>query len=279
MSLIMYSHFHKQFPFNFNSSWMRAVYTGGREEQINPPDPYSPYIDINKSGDTINSFRHYFPNLTENQFLTMMGFLATEYFLWKQHSNDVDFIGCGSYRRYLFLKRNGPLNQNVIFSEINNETCQFLSDDESKENALNILQSADVICNHNTILSNTVEEQYLEWEPPYYWHLFKQAIYDLYPDYRKHLSWFTTCTVVHFETSYIMRKEYFLKYAEELFTIIKYVIEHADEKYPLKKPTDTFRELLPWRYPGFLGERFMPFFTYANSMKKHQVPLVFLGQR
>lgn len=278
MSIVMYSHFHKEFPFNFKSSWMKASYAGGREEKIKPPDPYNPYVNVNDSGDTIDSLRHYFPNITENQFLTMMGQQATEYFLWKQ-TPQADYIGCTTYRRYLFLEKFGPLNEKVIQTPVDRAFCEHATKEESKDHALEILQSADMITNHNTILVNSVEDQYLEWEPPHYWQLFKQAIHDLYPEYRKDLTWFTTCNTIHFETTYIMRKEYFIKYASEYFNILKYIFEHTHERYPVKQSTDTFKEIYPWRYPGFIGERFMPFFTYANGMKKYQVPLVFLGYR
>jgi len=38
----------------------------------------------------------------------------------------------------------------------------------------------------------------------------------------------------------------------------------------------TTSEPLPWRYPGFLGERFLPFFIYANDANVFRVPLVIL---
>lgn len=278
MSLVMYSHFHRQFPFNFNSSWMKAAYAGGKHSQISPPDPYNPYVNVNESGDTIDSFRSYFPNLSEDDFLKMMGQQATEYYLWKQTPN-AEYIGCTTYRRYLFLFKEGPIKDTTVHVPVERQYCEHATSEYAKEFALNVLQSADIITNHNTILANSVEDQYLEWEPPHYWQLFKQAIYDLYPEYRKHLNWFTTCNIIHFETTYIMRREYFLKYAEEYFNILRYIIENTHEPYPVKKPTDTFRELLPWRYPGFIGERFMPFFTYANAMKKYHVPMMFLGHK
>jgi len=276
MSILMYSHFHRQFPFNFNSSWMKATYAGGKHSQIDPPDPYNTYINVNKLGSTIDSLRVYFPNISEEAFLKMMGQQATEYYLWKQTPN-VDYIGCTTYRRYLYLNSTGPINEHTIHVPVDRSFCEFATSESAKEFALDILQSSDMITNHNTVLANSVEAQYLEWEPPHYWNLFKQAIHELYPEYRQHLHWFTSCNVVHFETTYIMRRDYFLKYAEELFNILRYIIENTHEPYPVKKPTDTFKELLPWRYPGFIGERFMPFFTYANGMKKHHVPMMFVG--
>lgn len=274
----MYSHLHKDFPFNRNSSWLIGSYAGGKSEDADAPTDKTNLVNVNASGDTIDSFRKYYTEVPERQFLRAMAQQATEYWMWKQ-APVTKFIGCTTYRRYLMLNPFGPIRDQVVFANIDQETCEHASSDAFRDFALHVMDSADIITNHSTILANTVEQQYLEWEPLHYWQLFKQAIYDLYPEYRKHLTWFTTCNIIHYETTYIMRREYFVKYAEEYFNILKYIFEHTPEVHPIKKPTDTFREIWPWRYPGFLGERFMPFFTYANGMKKHQVPMLFLGHR
>ena len=92
------------------------------------------------------------------------------------------------------------------------------------------------------------------------------------PDYREHMDWWDQnwCS---FETTYIMRKQLFRKYTSELFELLEYVWINTGKPYPTQQTTS---EPLPWRYPGFLGERFMPFFVYANSLKRIQVPLVIL---
>ena len=136
-----------------------------------------------------------------------------------------------------------------------------------------LFRSHDVITNIKTILPHTVQEQYLQSQPSEYWDLFLKAITELMPDYRDHLNWFTTGRAVSFETCYIMRKQLFKKYVSELFEIYEYIWTYASTAYPTQQTTS---EPLPWRYPGFLGERFMPFFVYANSLKRIQVPLVIL---
>ena len=72
-----------------------------------------------------------------------------------------------------------------------------------------------------------------------------------------------------------MRRDVFMRYADELFRILENIWKNCSSKdvYPTQQTTS---EPFPWRYPGFLGERFMPFFVYANSLKKIQVPLVIL---
>jgi hypothetical protein len=70
-----------------------------------------------------------------------------------------------------------------------------------------------------------------------------------------------------------MRRDIFVRYTTELFAILENIWQNSDDNYPTQQTTS---EPFPWRYPGFLGERFMPFFLYANSLKKIQVPLVIL---
>ncbi len=97
--------------------------------------------------------------------------------------------------------------------------------------------------------------------------------YTKIPDYRKHLTWFKQCNIINFETCYVMRRQAFRKYATELFEILEYIFKNCSNVYPTVQTTS---EPLPWRYPGFLGERFFPFFMYANGLKRIQVPLVVL---
>jgi hypothetical protein len=61
-----------------------------------------------------------------------------------------------------------------------------------------------------------------------------------------------------------------------LFRILEYIYINSSKVYPVKKSGDNFSEPLPWRYPGFIGERFLGFFIHANSLKKLEVPLIFL---
>ena len=91
------------------------------------------------------------------------------------------------------------------------------------------------------------------------------------PDYRNKMDWFNG-NKINFETCYIMRKQLFKKYASELFEIYEYIWMRS-KAYPTEATTS---EPLPWRYPGFLGERFLPFFIAMNACDPIHVPLVIL---
>jgi hypothetical protein len=151
------------------------------------------------------------------------------------------------------------------------ENADKLSSDSQKMAALHLLEKHDVITNKKTTLSCSIEEQYLQSQPRLYWDLFKEAIVELMPDYRNKMDWFNG-NEISFETCYIMRKQLFKKYASELFEIYEYIWMRS-KAYPTEVTTS---EPLPWRYPGFLGERFLPFFIAMNACDPIHVPLVIL---
>ena len=86
--------------------------------------------------------------------------------------------------------------------------------------------------------------------------------------------WFTGYNVISYEGVYIMRKSLIKQLVSEYFSIMEYIWKNCSQVYPTQQTTS---EPLPWRYPGFLNERFVPFFVYANSLRRAEVPLVFLN--
>jgi hypothetical protein len=272
-SILMLSHFHKSFPFNHKSTWLKPSYAGGKGPfQHYPPEDNANFINVNTKI-SINDFSHYYSSISENEFLRAMGVLASEYWLLK-NTPEVDYIGSTSYRRYLFLNINPPKGVGKIQMDATQENANIFGTPEQEKIALEYLKYADVITNHSVSIPCSVEEQYLQSQPKYYWDLFKQAIHKLYPSYREHLTWFSDNKIIHFESPYIMRREWFLRYADEYFRILTYIFENSNVIYPSND--GTFTEPFPWRYPNFLGERFFPFFVHVNSLNKMQVPLVIL---
>lgn len=266
MSLVMYSYFHKSFPFNHDSDWLMACYAN--EKKISP-DNHGKYIDVSNS---VQKLKRYYSSASQEEFFRALAQQAAEYDLLA-NTPDVEHIGCTTYRRYLLLERDTPKSITKISMPATQDIANKFGTQEQKDIALEFLKDVDVITNHPVSLHCSVEEQYLQSQPAEYWNLFKEAIHNIFPAYRSHLTWFTHNNVINFETTYIMRKEIFCKYADEFFRILKYVYENCNNVYPTQPITS---EPLPWRYPGFLGERFFPFFVYANSLKSMNVPLVIL---
>ena len=266
--ILMGLHFHKPFPFNFNSSWIKATYAGEKAPYGWHPPTDDEYINTTRQL-SIHEYAHHYSRVSESEFLKAMGVLATEYYLWKY--GKADYIGAGSYRRYLLLDDTMPQTAPKVIMAANQTTADYLSSEAMKDTALKLLEKHDLITNLPITLSGKdIESQYLESQPYEYWNLFIQGIMELFPDYRNKIDWFKGNTI-NFETSYIMRKQMFKKYISEFFELLEYIWTHTDKTYPIEPTTS---EPFPWRYPGFLGERFFPFFVYANGLNPAYVPLV-----
>lgn len=264
----VFVHLHKEFPFNFGSSWMQATGDG-----IGYPDPR--LINVLRGARTVLDFRNYYAGVSDDDFLAAFGGQATEYWLLHQ-TPDVEFIGYTTYRRYLLLDR-GMTNPNpVLTAEANMRACTALSSDAQRDAALDYLQSADVLTNRSVVLNCSIEDQYLGSHPAVHWRLFIEAIDSLLPEYRRHLIWFTKYNTASFFTCYIMRRELFRKYAGEYFTLLEHVIRRAPQAFPDRVGG---ARMQPFKYPGYLGERFLPFFLYANGLRKLEFPQVLLDPR
>ena len=102
---------------------------------------------------------------------------------------------------------------------------KYLTSDEQKETALKILETSDVIINRARTINISIEEQYLQSQPPEYWNLFKQAIVQVNPLYEKHMSWFTKPghNTISYEGVYIMRKDLYQNLVREYFQIMEYI--------------------------------------------------------
>lgn len=282
--VLMLSHFHRDYPFNLSSSWLKASHAGDSEFE----NPLMLQNSVNTSDEEIRiqEYQRYYPQIDEKQFLTAMGQQATEYWIWK-HAQ-AKYIGCTSYRRYLLIEgsRWEARDTARIVQPPTPEMMDFLSSDKQKETAMEVLETHDVITNlpmHSVV---SVERQYTASEPRDYWDLFMEGIIELFPEYRKHMYWFKQRELhINFEAPYIMSNALFKRCIGEYFTLMEYLWQRIDNTFPTheflvqhRKPVGWWMpQGLPWRYPGFLNERFVPFFIFANQLKPYYVPLVILN--
>ena len=72
--ILMMSHFHKDFPFNHNSSWMRAAFAGGTGAyEYYPPSKDGVWINTSREQKRIQEYQHYYSSVSELEFLKAMG--------------------------------------------------------------------------------------------------------------------------------------------------------------------------------------------------------------
>ena len=266
-AIAYYAHCYLPFPFDPDSSWVHPVsFIDDLSEQGIPALP--------RGAGSVEDFRHYMPGVSDARFAHIFGQQAAEYWLYKR-GPESDFVGCSTYRRYLAIDEACDYAEGHLLTKANPQSMRGLGSDSQKDAALLYLQSADVITNRSMVLNISIEQQYLNAQPAVYWHLFIKAIEKLLPHYRRHMLWFKNYNVVSYETTYIMRRKLFMRYAREFFSALEYVFQHAEVVVPDDVPDEPHQH---FRYPGFLGERFLPFFIYANGLRKIEVPLVHLEE-
>ena len=277
MSVLLFSHFHKDFPFNHDSSWVTPCYAGGTGPYEWKPPGEGKYKNINFGEPSIMDFRHYYGKVSEEKFLKAIGAEATTYWALKSADNfEEEYMGTTSYRRYLML--NNPISSETkVYMNPSVAASKLLTDDNALNNARSLLQNYEMLITQEFHMNITVEEQYLMYELPEYWELFKEGIIRVNPSYKKHIDWFTTSKSCHFEAVTISRKDIFKRMMREYFEVMEYIWKNCSEVFPDKELKDYHcSEPLPWRYPGFLNERFVPFFIHANQIKYFEMPLVVL---
>ena len=281
------TNFHTDFPFYFDQDWLVPCYAGGTgPDEHHPPNNKGKFINVTlktkKYRNTIFDFRHWYSSVSEINFLKAMGTQATDYYTVNSSQN-ANYLGSACYRRFLWMDSDRKMPR--ITMTASEESYQHLTSDQMKDNALKYLEESDIIVNrevdigqHAGVPDETVEQQYLRWEAKEYWDLFKQGILVVNPTYRSSMKWFTESKRCHFEGVYITKKHLMRQLINEYFLIMEYIWDNTTDVFPDKDKKEVpCAERLPWRYPGFLMERFVPFFIHANSLKKTEVPLVFLG--
>lgn len=265
MSLLMFSHFHRSFPFNHNSSWLKATYVKGDTWEPTPED--GQYINVIQE-DSIFNYKHHYQNISDIDFLKAIGQQSTDYYVLKYES--ADYLGVTSYRRY--LKIDGGNEDKIVVSP-SQEACNELSSERIKDIALEYFQHYDVITNKFVNHGWRIDTQYCQHQDNKFWFLFLEAINTLYPEYSSKMSWFSEASPINYEGAYIAKQSIFKKLVEQYFNVMNYIWTNSKDNYPLP---GTVPEEFPWRYPGFLNERFVPFFLSANEYKIKEVPLVVL---
>jgi len=282
--MLIFSHFHRDFPFNFDCEWIIPCYAGNIENDIQEHKitiNLGKFCNVSKEKNNFYNFRKYYKNELENDFLRAMGAEATIYHVYKNGSSyNTEYLGFSSYRRYLLIDS----NTNYFKIDTDNKNINYLTSQLMYEKFLENLKKYDVICN---IFRSTdkalpfkklsIEEQYLYFEIPEYWHLFLEGINTLYPKYKSSIDWFKTSFTCPFEGIFVMKSVMMYKMLDEFFNVLEYVWQNCKETFPDKKNKYySCIEESPYRYPGFLGERFFPFFCIANNLSIFQVPLVII---
>ena len=121
----MFVHLHKEFPFNYESNWVTPCYAGGTGPyEWHPPVDRKEFVNVTHHG--ILNYKHYYPIISEQEFLRAIGQQATDVFAANLGLNGPDYVGVNSYRRYLYILDAHRNPHEKIIMSANEETVKFI---------------------------------------------------------------------------------------------------------------------------------------------------------
>lgn len=241
--LLVLATMHKPYVHSESSSWLRPCTVGGF--QLDEPFAYS-----DASGDHIAHLNAHFCELT------------TQYWAWKNLKN-VEHIGFCHYRRYLYLNPKPPKSLTLVFDN-SQGAVELMASALARQQALTLLRHADVIVPYPTYMADTVAQHYRNHHDAAHWDVFMDVLFSKYPEY----ACFDTCLEelnrCYFCNMAIWKWSQFDRYCTQLFDVMFEVYRRVG------KPTDPYQS----RYIGFLAERFLTFYLYANALRAAEVATV-----
>ena len=239
----IFQSFHKEYQRNNNCQWITPIGVSGYEKEGYLSD---------STGENIGFLNASYCELT------------TQFYAWKNSNSE--YVGFYHYRRYLNFLIDDSVNDSMIpgakWYEPTPDMIQYLTSTEQYESLKNLLQIYDVITPNKYLLLPNIRDQYYgntsTQEP------WTEFIEQLEKKYQRSTSYFTTTARASICNMFIMKREIFDAYCNDLFPIIDKVYKKLGENYDQQNN----------RYPGFLSERFLNFWLDVNKISHREVPLI-----
>ncbi len=186
--------------------------------------------------------------------------LTVLYWIWKNALHaapQCDYWGLCHYRRFMSFTRKPSGQQRKI------EIARFQRDFEKHFAHAPTLSSYDLYLPESyDCYPLTVEQDYLAAHPAEGWHLMKQVLIDLQPDYESTMHEVLTGHKVHFALNFVMRRDHFDAAMSWIFSLV--------EEWQQRVKTLDLESSLPPRLMGFIIERFINIW-YCHQQRENQL--------
>lgn len=244
-SITIYQTFHKSYLHNKACTWLQPVGVNGYVEEgfISDAD-----------GDHISSLNPYFCELT------------AQYWVWKNSSASV--VGFYHYRRYMNYLIDGTWSGDYGFSvPASQQVIDYLTQDNQKLMLERMLRVSDVVIpSRYSSGANSIEQHYTTHHQPEHWAAFLEAIARRFPQDTHYLDLFRLTNQNTAFNMFVMRRELYNAYCEDLFAVLMPLFEQFGRNYGEYNN----------RYPGFLAERFLAFWIQKHGLRTFEVPMMML---
>lgn len=186
--------------------------------------------------------------------------------VWK--NSNAEYIGISHYRRYLNLLPIPDNSHAWLSAETNTPILDFLQRDEQYDKALELLEHYDLILPRAVYSNISVGNDYMQAHSHHEWHKFIEILDQKYGIHNH--------SMIHERRNFlcnmmITRRSIFNQYCSELFDTINKVYEECG--IPNEIPGARYQ---PFRYPGYLAERFMSAFVNVHKMKIYESNVIIL---
>ncbi|QWD05670.1 DUF4422 domain-containing protein [Polynucleobacter paneuropaeus] len=212
------------------------------------------HIDINCS-DNISRLNKFFCELTGTNYV------------WKTSTEDI--IGICHYRRYFNFMPLAIDNKSVsgwIKVQSDKKIMEILSNAEQERAIRSVLNEYDIIVPKANYSHISIGEDYKIAHGSKEWSIFLDVLDDFYGE-KKHSLRIEKRNF--FCNMLLAKKDVFDLYCSELFPVINKVFDIVG----IPEGVDGVR-YQPFRYPGYLAERFMTAFINANRLKFYEADLL-----
>lgn len=187
--------------------------------------------------------------------------------VWK--NSKADYIGISHYRRYLNLIPIPDNNHPWLSVETSTPILDFLRRDEQYNNAIDLLQHYDFILPRAAYSNISAGTDYLQAHGSHEWNKFIEVLDHKYGSQKHSMTLERRnflCNMM------ITRRSIFNEYCSELFDVIDKVFQ--DCGIPDEIPGARYQ---PFRYPGYLAERFMSAFINVYKPKIYEANVITLN--
>lgn len=185
-----------------------------------------------------------FPEISKKN--DMYNEFSVLYVIWKYYSKDLDYIGLCHYRRYFVLKRykyifetiKKVFKKNLLYIFFINRTILKLE---------KILEKNELIIPKLKKMNVSMKEYYTEKHIKEHYEIFEDVIRNEFDFLKEYLNFVSKRKAGYFLNMFIMKKDLFEEYCENLFKFLDII----EKKIDIPKDDKYQKRVL-----GFLGERF-----------------------
>ena len=252
MKLKIFQTIHKPFP-RYSCDWIVPVAVGNYSEANCVKD---------NLGDNIAHLNPYYAEFT------------TMYWAWKNAVADCDAVGFYHYRRYLHVMQHeqdfvweGKIDKGSHFQvdyTKNDKFLQMVVSADYKNRIIDMLSATEVISGFPMRFDVPIPHQWAQHHPGKPLEVFYKTLMDMYPQHNEFIhAYFKKYGQICWPV-FIMRKQTFLRFAQELFTILHHVFKIIGTPY----------DACNNRYLCFLVERFIPMWYMMQNINPNYVPTV-----